>query len=56
MSSLDRVDRILSKRLFKSQFAGSLSERHTLTDSDIEIVLTYLARDKGAVLYDGEVR
>ncbi len=55
MSSRDRVDRILSRTLFKAEFAGSRHSGHDLTDSDLEVVLRYLARDKNAIVYDGEV-
>ena len=41
--------------MFRSEFAESLNARCPLTDLDTEVMLKYLARDKGAVLYNGEV-
>ncbi|KAI9783423.1 MAG: hypothetical protein M1816_001397 [Peltula sp. TS41687] len=54
MSTCDRVDRISSKKLFVAQLEDSLNAQRTLTHSDIDILLTYLRRDRGAILYNGE--
>lgn len=56
VSTFDRVDRIFSKKLFTTEFEGSLNAQRNLTNSDVDILLTYLRRDKGAILYNGEVR
>ncbi len=51
----DLVDRIFSKDMFSAEFANVLSTTHDLSELDIEILLTFLKRDKRALLYDGQV-
>ncbi len=56
MRNADMVDRIFSKDMFSAEFTNVLSTTHDLSESDIEILLTFLKRDKKALLYDGQVR
>ncbi|KAI9730410.1 MAG: hypothetical protein M1834_005920 [Cirrosporium novae-zelandiae] len=48
-----RTDRVLSKDLFIKQYSKVLGEEHTLSESDINVLLLFLARDKGSIAYDG---
>ena len=52
----ERVDRIFSREMFQTEFAKSLNDECALTNSDFEVLITYLARDKKVVAYDGQVR
>lgn len=42
--------------MFKQRAAAVLSLSRGLTESDLDILLVYLARYKGAITYDAEVR
>ena len=56
MYGRDEVDRVFTRSLFVSEVAKALhTENPTLTDLDLDVLLRYLVRDKGAVAYDGEV-
>ncbi|KAI9848101.1 MAG: hypothetical protein M1837_001203 [Sclerophora amabilis] len=48
----DRIDRIYSKEMFKAQFSRTLGSGLELTETDFDVVLTYLARDKKEIGYD----
>ena len=41
--------------LFKQEAAKALAIKGDLTNGDLNIVLKYLARDKGLVAYDSQV-
>ncbi|KAI4114634.1 MAG: hypothetical protein LQ345_004623 [Seirophora villosa] len=49
------VDRILTSKMFRKDAAAALGVTSELTDSDLRILLTYLARDKQVLTYDGNV-
>lgn len=49
-----RADRIYSKTAFKEEFGDVLGAESVLSESDMEIFLTYLGREKGVLSYDGE--
>lgn len=49
-----RFERTFSKAHFRKTFAGQLMEGNTLSETDVDVLLTSLSRDKGVVLYDGE--
>lgn len=51
-----RADRVFTKDIFRVQFAGTLNDKHDLTDMDIDVLLTYLMRDKQMIAYDGQVK
>jgi charged multivesicular body protein 7 len=53
---VNRVDRIFSKDMFVKEFAKVLNEQHELSDTDFTVLLTFLARDKREIAYDGKVR
>jgi charged multivesicular body protein 7 len=50
-----RVGRIYSKDMFQEEFGHVFSEERALSSQDMEVLLKYLSRDKGAVAYDGNV-
>lgn len=41
--------------IFKARVAKTLNLRHGLTNSDLEIMLIHLGRDKSAIIYDTQV-
>lgn len=41
--------------IFKKEAAQAMNLRDSLTDSDLNVVLTHLARDTGAIVYDQSV-
>lgn len=49
------VDRVSSKSLFRQETSHTLNDQQELTDVDIDVLLTYLVRDKRLIAYDGEV-
>lgn len=50
-----KLDLIYSKESFVEEFASILHDATELSDSDFDILLLYLSRDRGAVAYDGKV-
>lgn len=42
--------------LFSQEAAKLIHVGNVLTDSDRHVILTYLARDKAAIVYDEQVR
>ena len=52
----NQVDRIFSRQAFSREAARSLELRGELTESDLEVLLKHLARDKQAVTYSSQVR
>ena len=49
------VDRVFSKDGFRQEFSRSLNAKLELTGMDIDVLLTYLARDRRMIAYDGQV-
>ncbi|KAI9705565.1 MAG: hypothetical protein M1836_006321 [Candelina mexicana] len=49
-----RTDRIFSKDMFEREFAGIFDDSHDLTQSDFEVLLTFLSRDTREIAYDGQ--
>lgn len=49
-----RVDRIYSKELFSQSFRNVLGEKHPISQTDLEVLLKFLARDKKVISYDGK--
>ncbi len=48
-----RLERTFSKAHFQKTFAGQLVEGKQASETDVEVLLRYLSRDKEVVLYDG---
>ena len=49
------VDRIYSRQMFAKEASKAVGLQSDLTDSDLSVMLTFLARDKGLVVYDDTV-
>jgi charged multivesicular body protein 7 len=49
-----RTDRIYSKRLFHEAFANVLGAKNQMTAADMDVLLKFMARDKGMLAYDGQ--
>jgi charged multivesicular body protein 7 len=49
-----RTDRIYSKRLFHQTFANVLGGKNLMTAADMDVLLSFMARDKGMLAYDGQ--
>ena len=50
-----RTDRVYSKRLFHEAFANVLGSKNQMTALDMDVLLTFMARDKGMLAYDGQI-
>lgn len=50
-----RADLVYSRGSFSENFATVLDGSSELSDSDFDVLLLYLSRDKGAIAYDGKV-
>lgn len=50
-----QVDRILSRAVFGREVAAVLGLTNELSNSDVTILLKYLARDKQVLAYDKDV-
>lgn len=51
----NQIDRIYPMSTFSTEAGKILSSHHGLTNSDLHLILTYLARDKSRIIYDAEV-
>jgi charged multivesicular body protein 7 len=49
-----RTDRIYSKKLFQEAFANTLGGKNQMTTADMDVLLKFMARDKGMLAYDGQ--
>lgn len=49
-----RVERIFSKTAFAEGFGDVLGETHVLSETDTELLLRFLVRDKEVIAYDGQ--
>ncbi|KAK1971034.1 Snf7 family protein [Colletotrichum eremochloae] len=54
-SSDTRFDRTYTKSHFRKTFANTLVQDRRLSETDVDILLVFLSRDKGIVVYDGQV-
>ena len=52
---MNLVDRIYPRQIFVREASTALELRSDLTDSDLGVLLKFLARDKGLVVYDDQV-
>ncbi|KZF23232.1 Snf7 family protein [Xylona heveae TC161] len=48
------VDRIYSQEIFRQDFVDILGPDRQLTDTDFRVLLTFLARDKREIAFDGQ--
>lgn len=51
-----QVDRILTREMFRRESASALGVTNELSDSDVAVLLKYLARDRQILAYDDHVR
>lgn len=49
-----RTDRIWSKKLFCHEFANLFGEKNHLSQTDMDVLLTYISREKHMAAYDGQ--
>lgn len=49
-----RFDRVFTKVQFQKTFSAALIKGQRLSDTDLDVVLKFLARDKGLIEYDGQ--
>lgn len=49
-----RVDMIYSKQMFSRDYGDVLTDKHHISHRDLEVLLTYISRDKGLADYDGQ--
>lgn len=49
-----RVDMIYSKHMFYRDYGNVLTDKRHISQRDLEVLLTYISRDKGLADYDGE--
>ncbi|OHE94039.1 Snf7 family protein [Colletotrichum orchidophilum] len=54
-SADSRFDRTYTKSHFQKTFADTLVQNRRLSETDVDILLVFLSRDKGIVVYDGQV-
>ena len=46
------VDRIYPRHMFAREVSKAMGIQSDLTGNDLEVMLTFLARDKGLLVYD----
>jgi charged multivesicular body protein 7 len=51
---VSRIDRIYSKKMFCNEFKNVLGAKQSLSSTDFDILLRYLARDKRLIMFDGQ--
>ena len=51
----NQVDCIYPMPMFRAEASKILKIHNGLTESDLNIILTYLARDQSKIVYDAEV-
>lgn len=49
-----RFDRVFTKAQFQKAFSGSLIKDQRMSDTDVDVLLQFLSRDKGVIEYDGQ--
>ena len=54
-SRTNLVDRIYSRDMFSEEATKAMELRSGLSESDLQVLLRHLARDKGAIIYDDQV-
>ncbi|EWZ96474.1 hypothetical protein FOCG_05770 [Fusarium oxysporum f. sp. radicis-lycopersici 26381] len=51
---VSRFDRVFSRAQFQKAFSAALVKGQNLTDSDLDVLLKFLSRDKEVIEYDGK--
>jgi charged multivesicular body protein 7 len=51
---VSRFDRVFSRAQFQKAFSAALVQGQHLTDSDLDVLLKFLSRDKEVIEYDGK--
>ncbi|KAI5457194.1 Snf7-domain-containing protein [Mariannaea sp. PMI_226] len=51
---ISRFDRIFTKAQFKRAFSAGLVKGQRISDTDFDVLLLFLSRDKGIIEYDGQ--
>ncbi|KAF4337684.1 SNF7 [Fusarium beomiforme] len=51
---VSRFDRVFSRAQFQKAFSAALVKGQRLTDSDLDVLLKFLSRDKEVIEYDGK--
>ena len=54
-SRSNEIDRIYPMSIFSREAGKILKSHNGLIESDLHLILTYLARDKSRIIYDSEV-
>lgn len=49
-----KVDRVYTMSMFKKEVTRTLKLKTEVTETDLSIILKFLARDKRAIVYDRE--
>lgn len=49
------VDQVFSVDVFRAEAANAVNLTTEISTTDLKIILTYLAREKGVITYDDEV-
>lgn len=49
-----RFERTFSKAQFQTEFRDSIMKGHRLSETDMEVLLKFMSRDQGLLLYDGK--
>lgn len=49
------TERIFTKEMFTEEFKNTIDESKLLSSMDVEVLITYLRRDKREISYDGHV-
>lgn len=55
MDRSNQIDRIYPMSMFTTEAGKILKSQNGLTESDLHLILTYLARDKSRIIYDAKV-
>ncbi|KAL1879417.1 hypothetical protein VTK73DRAFT_6949 [Phialemonium thermophilum] len=50
-----RFERTFTKEHFRRVFGEQIGNGNRLSETDVDVLLTFLSRDKGTVLYDGKI-
>ena len=50
----NQVDRVQPLEIFRREAAQVINTKDGLTDSDLDVLMKFLARDKGEIAYDYE--
>lgn len=54
MNASNVAERIFSRRMFREKVAQAMNLDRRVTDSDLSVILIYLSRYKGVIIYDDD--